>query len=193
MGGFVQAQRGLGKIADALGVGQFQIVHVFQRLHQIAALRYFTQRADHFVMILVSDQDDAEAVARETHRFQMHFGDQRTRGVDHVQAALLGLAAYFGRHAVRAENRPRAGRYFVEFLDKHRARGAQLLHHVLVMHNFLADINRRAVQIERNLHYVDSPDDAGAETTRLEQKDLLVRAVVRCERLKRHRGDWDQL
>jgi hypothetical protein len=59
------------------------------------------------------------------------------------------------------------------------------------VHDFLADVNRRAVKVQSNLDYIDSPDDTGAKTTGLEQKDLLVRAVIRCERLKRHRGNWD--
>src|ERR1039457_4827158 len=87
----------------------------------------------------------------------------------------------------------RARRDFVQFLDEHRAGSPQLLYHVLVVHDFLADVDRRTVQIQRNLDHIDSPDNTGAETTGLEQKNLLFRAVIRCERLKRHRDDKVQL
>jgi hypothetical protein len=51
------------------------------------------------------------------------------------------------------------------------------------MYDFLSNINRRAVQIQRDLDHVDGSHDTGAETSRLEQEDFLVRAVIRCERL----------
>ena len=143
----------------------------------------FTQRADHFVVVAVPDQYDAEAVAREPHRFQMHLGDQRTGGVDDVQIARLCLAPYRRRNAVGAENRPRPGGHFIKFFYKDRTGGTQLFHHMLVVHDLFADVHRSAVQIERNFHHVDRPDNPGAEAARLEQKYLLVRAVIRCERL----------
>src|SRR5581483_5884297 len=36
---------------------------------------------------------------------------------------------------------------------------------------------------------IDCPDDTGAESPRLEQKNLFFRAVIGCERLKRHIGN----
>jgi hypothetical protein len=54
---------------------------------------------------------------------------------------------------------------------------------VLVVDNFLADIDRRAVEVESNFDHIDGPDDTGAEAPRLQQKDLLLRAKIRCERL----------
>jgi hypothetical protein len=41
------------------------------------------------------------------------------------------------------------------------------------MHDLLAHINRRAKGIERNLHNVDCPDNAGTEAPRLEEKNPL--------------------
>ena len=49
------------------------------------------------------------------------------------------------RHAVGAENRPRAHRHFFQLFDEHRPRLAQFVHHVFVMHDFLADVDRRPV------------------------------------------------
>jgi len=46
------------------------------------------------------------------------------------------------------------------------------------------------IQIKSDLDDIDSPDDTGAETAWFEQIDLLLRAVIGCERLKRHKNGW---
>ena len=134
-------------------------------------------------MILVADQNDAETVAREPHGLQMHLGDQRAGGIDHFQMALRGLLANRGSHAVRAEDGPRTRRHFVQFLDEDGAGLAQFVHHVLVVYDFLAHVDRRTVEVERDLHHVDRPYDTGAKASRLEQKNLLIRADVGSKRL----------
>jgi hypothetical protein len=85
-----------------------------------------------------------------------------------------------------AEDGARARGDFVEFFYKDRAGFAQLLHHVLVVDDLFADVNRRAVEVKSDLDDVDGSDDTGTKASRLEQENLLVRAKIRCERLKRH-------
>ena len=75
---------------------------------------------------------------------------------------------------------------FVQFLHEDRAGFAQFLHNVLVVYDFFADVDRRAVEVESDFDDIDGPDHAGTKTSRLEQEDFLVRAKIRCERLKRH-------
>ncbi len=87
----VQAEGGLGKVADARRIGQFQMIDIFHGFHQVAAVRHLAQRSDDFVVVLVADQHNAEPVAREAYGFQMDFCDQRTSGVDDVQLALRSL------------------------------------------------------------------------------------------------------
>jgi hypothetical protein len=58
------------------------------------------------------------------------------------------------------------------------------------VHDFLADVNRPSVKLESDLYHVDSPHHTGAKSTRLEQKNLLFRAEIRCEGLKRHKNGW---
>ena len=84
---------------------------------------------------------------------------------------------------MRAEDGARPRGHFIQFLDENGSGGTQFFHDVFVVDDFLADIDRRAVEVERNFHDIDSPDDTGAETARLEQKNLILRAVIRCERL----------
>ena len=102
------------------------------------------------------------------------------------ETAFLALLANFRRDAVRAENGARAGRHFFQFLHEDRAHFAQFIDNMLVMHDFLAHVNRRAIEIERNLHHVDRAHHAGAKTARLEKINLLFSAGVRGDRFKWH-------
>ena len=47
---------------------------------------------------------------------------------------------------MRAEDRARARRHFVQFFDENRAGFAQLFDYVLVVDDFLADVDRRTVR-----------------------------------------------
>ncbi len=127
-------------------------------------------------MVLMADQDNGIALARELDRLQMNFGDQRTGGVNHFKIASPSVVAHGRRYAVSAENDPRPGRNLVQFLDKDRARAAQLIHNVPVMDDFLANINRRAVQIQRDLDHVDGADDTSAKPPWPQQDNLLGRS-----------------
>jgi hypothetical protein len=47
-------------------------------------------------MALMADEEDVVILARKTHRLAVDFGDQRTRGIDGVQRAILGLLHHHG-------------------------------------------------------------------------------------------------
>ena len=59
--------------------------------------------------------------------------------------------------------------HLVQFLDEHRALGHQILHHGLVVDDFMADIDRGAKPLDGPLDDLDRPVDAGAEAARLGQ------------------------
>src|SRR5580700_11207450 len=103
-------------------------------------------------MILMPDQYNARAIARESYGLQVHFGDQWASGVDYVELAFLSLLADGWRDSMRAED---------------GAGLAQFVNDVFVVDDFLAHVDRRAVKIERNFHHVDSPYYARAKATRL--------------------------
>jgi hypothetical protein len=50
----------------------------------------------------------------------------------------------------------------IEFLDKYCTKTRQAIHHETVVHNFVADVNRRAEQFKRTLNDFDRPVYAGA-------------------------------
>ena len=61
----------------------------------------------------------------------------------------------------------------VELLDEDRAALAQLLDHVLVVDDLLADVDRRAVQLERALDGLHGPVDARAVAAGRGEEKLL--------------------
>ena len=80
-----------------------------------------------------------------------------------------------GRHAVGREHGGRALGDLGLGLDEDRAPLAQLLDDVLVVHDLLAHVDGRAVQLERVLHRLHGAVDAGAVSARRREQQLLGR------------------
>ena len=74
--------------------------------------------------------------------------------------------------AVGAENNDGAFGNFIGFLDEYDAFVLQPLHHMRVMNDFMAHINRRAEFIERHFDDFDGAFNSGAKTAGLGQNDL---------------------
>jgi len=72
---------------------------------------------------------------------------------------------------VGAENRHGAVGNFIQRLDKDRAHALELLDHMTVVHDLVADIDRGAEFLERATDDLDRPYDARAETPRLSHKN----------------------
>ncbi len=124
-------------------------------------------------MACVSDEHDLAPALEMDRGLAMHFRHQRAGGVDGEEIALLGVLGHRLGYAVGGENhRPVGGRHLVEFLDEDRALPAQPLDHVFVVHDFVADIDRRAVFLERALDRVDRPHHARAEAARGAKQDF---------------------
>ena len=119
----------------------------------------------------VTDQHDLAALGRVAAALVVHLGDQRTGGVDHRQLPLGGQLLDPLGDPVGGEDGHRAGGDLVQFVDEHGAAGAQILHHVAVVHDFVTDIDRRAVFLQRPLDDFDRPLDTGTKTARLGQDD----------------------
>ena len=77
-----------------------------------------------------------------------------------------GLGVHGRRDAVRREHHGRALGHLVELLDEDRPAVLERVHHVLVVHDLLADVDRRAVEVERLLDRDDCAVDAGAVAAR---------------------------
>ena len=68
---------------------------------------------------------------------------------------------------MRAEHHGRALGYLGQILDEHRTLGAKIVHHVLVVHDLVAHVDRRPMQFQRTFHDLDRTVYAGAETARI--------------------------
>ena len=77
-----------------------------------------------------------------------------------------------------------SGIVVVELVDEDRAALAQLLHDVLVVHDLLAHVDRRAVELERALDGLHGAVDAGAVAARGGEEELLdgSAAIGQCRR-----------
>ena len=74
--------------------------------------------------------------------------------------------------AVGAEDGDSVRRDLGEILDKMRALGLEAFDHVLVVHDLMAHIDRRAVLLQGALDDLDGADHAGAKAARLSKYDL---------------------
>ena len=135
---------------------------------------------DDLVVVGVADQDDRVALARVADRLEVHLGDERAGRVDHAQPAPLGLLAHRRRDAVGAEDHGGVVGHLVQLVDEVRALGAQRLHHVAVVDDLLAHVDRRGAHLQRELDDVDRAVDAGAEAAGPGQHDLLQRKRWSC-------------
>ncbi len=78
-----------------------------------------------------------------------------------------GLLVHLGRDAVGREHDDGALGHLVGLLDEDRAALLERLHDVQVVHDLLADVDRRAVVLERVLDGLHRAVDAGAVAARL--------------------------
>src|SRR5690606_16221318 len=119
---------------------------------------------DHFGMALVADQQDAPLALVVTLDGGVHLLHERARGVHRDQLAVFGILVYGGGHAVGAENRDGSGRNFVQLLHENGALVAETLHHELVVHDFMTDVDGGAELLQRLFHDADGALHARAKT-----------------------------
>ena len=144
----------------------FEPIHGLHAIHHHGLRGRFARSAYNFLVVFVSDQDDGAAFAREFQRLQMHLGHQRASRVDYAQLPRLRLAAHRRRHAVRAEHQHSAFRHVFDGLHENCAVLAQPLDHVAVMHDFVVDVHRRPIGLQRQLDNVHGAHYASAEASR---------------------------
>src|SRR5438874_1340443 len=99
-------------------------------------------------MPAVADEDDAVAVADETQNLEMYFSYQRAGGIDFNELALFGLPAHVRRNSMRAVYNQTALRHFADVFDERHAARAKIVDHVLIVHDFMKHVNRRALELE---------------------------------------------
>ncbi len=130
----------------------------------------------------MADQNELAALADIALALVMHLGDQRAGRVQDRQRAGGGFFLDAFGDPMGAENGDRIRRHFGQVLDEAGAFGLEALHHMLIVHDLVAHIDRRAVFLQRPFDDLDGAHDTGAETARLGEyhfhQDLPVQRPV---------------
>ena len=162
----VDRQRGLGEPGHLGRVAHDDAGHVGGALHELDVLGGLAGGALDLLVALVADQQDVVVVAGEAARLVVHLGHQRAGRVDRLQRALGRLLVHHRRDAVGREHDRLPLGHLVELLDEDRAAGLEVRHDVLVVHDLLAHVDRRAVEVEGLLDRDHRAVDAGAVAAR---------------------------
>ena len=138
-----------------------------------------TRGALHLFVAGMADQHDLQALMGKPLNLAMHLGDQGTGGINGLQTAIGGLLPHGGRHPVRGEDHRGSGRHLAEFIDEERAAGLQVLHHMTVVHNLLAHIDRRSVGLQGLFDGDHGPVDPSTVSARCSDHDSSLRHCPR--------------
>ena len=79
---------------------------------------------------------------------------------------------YITGNAMRAENDDRPFRHLIQLFHKHRPFLPERIDDMAAMHDLMANIDRGAVLLERQIHNVDRPIDTGAKPTGIGKIDF---------------------
>ena len=152
-GSVLDRQRRLRDEAEGRRIGRIEANHVLLALDQRdRALGKLTHRADDLGMAGMADQEDVAAEPVVAHRLLVDLGDQRTGRVEIEQLAhACVLGNRFGDAVSREHHRAMAvvGGNLVQLLDEDSAAGLEPFDDVAVVDDLVADIDRRAVFLQR--------------------------------------------
>jgi hypothetical protein len=114
---------------------------------------------------MTDEQDFASALMLDF-SFPMHFGDQRTGGVNREEISLTrSFRDRFG-YAMGGENHRRVCvGDFIQFLDEHSALPFQIIDNIPVVHDLMPDIDGGTMKFQRLLDGIDGANDACAKST----------------------------
>ena len=150
----VHRERRLGDVGNPVRIGDLQVIDLGHRADQLDRLGRLAHRADDLLVALVSDQDDRIALGGVFARLGVHLGDQRAGRVQHVQLPLAAALVHLGGDSVGRQHHHGALGHVQLGVDEHGAAVGQLRHDVVVVHDLLAHVHRRAEVLEGALHRV---------------------------------------
>jgi hypothetical protein len=162
--GVIDGQGRLGDVRQVLRIADLKSLDISDRLDELNTLADLPERAFHFRVTRVADQNALRPVPVVPDDFGMDLGHQRAGGIENLQVAALGLGPYRQRDTVGAENNRGTIRDIRKILYKDRTFSAQILHDKPVMHHFVPDVDRGAKTRQREFDDVDGAIDTGTET-----------------------------
>ena len=171
-GGVGERERGLGRVGEPRGLGRGHRLGVGHALdQQDRAGCHLPHGADHLGMAGMADQQDGAPGLVVALDLAVHLGDQRAGGIGEQQAATARLGRDRLGHAMGGEDDQPILGHLVQLLDEHGTQPAQLVHHMAVVDDLVADIDRCPVLAQGGLDHVDGALDAGAEAARPGEQD----------------------
>ena len=140
------------------------ILNTFNEINAALLVAVLSHGAFYFRVTFMPDENRFRAFFTGARHLHMYFGHQRTSGIKDFQAAIFGFLTYCLRHSVGGENDYRAVRHFTEFFHENGTAFTQAVHHKTVMYDFVAYINRRTMNFQRQFNNTDGTIDAGTKT-----------------------------
>src|SRR3954470_4262299 len=134
-------------------------------------------------MAAMTDHDDLAALLAHPCDLDVHFRHQRARRIEDAQTARLGVLPHRLGHAVSAEYPRATRRHLGQVFDEYRTLHPQIVDDVLVVDDFVPNIDRRPMDLQRTLDDLDGTVHAGAEAARLRKNDT----HIECSRFRRLR------
>ena len=159
-------------------VGYWRVVRQIERsdvvlgLHQSDRLGDLPHRPFDLRMAGVADENKPASLRHVTLALIVHLGDQRTGRVKDRKLARRGLFLDAFGDTMSAEDGDGVRRNLGEILDEMSALGLQALNDVLVVDDFVAHVDRRAIFLQSALDDLYGADHAGTETAGLSENYL---------------------
>src|SRR6266478_1199593 len=115
----------------------------------------------------MADQNQGPSLRHIALALIVDLGHQRAGGIEHRQAAGRGLFLDAPGHPMGAKYRDRVRRYFRQILDEDGTLVLEAFNDVFVVHDFVADIDRRPILLKGALDDLDRTHDAGTKAAGL--------------------------
>ena len=130
------------------------------------------QRAFDFGMAGMANQNHTAPSQGVALHLLVHLGHQRAGGVQLTQPQRLGFVRHAARHTMGAEDDPGFGGQPRQIVDEDRALLAQAVHHVAVVHDLVAHVDRRSKLFQSPLHHEHGALNARTKATRIGDHDV---------------------
>jgi hypothetical protein len=117
----------------------------------------------------MAHQNDLTAKLHVPRSLFVDLGDERAGGIEIEQVQGFGMGRHRFGHAMSRKDHRCFGAfgYLIELLDENRAFFPQPVHHIAIVDDLMAHIDRRAVPLERHHDHLNGAVDPGAKSTRV--------------------------
>ncbi len=126
----------------------------------------------------MTDEQDVLALFDLPFGLAVNLTHQWAGGVDIQHLAPFGFCRDRFGHSMRAEHDRCVVRHLVEFLDEDRALRLQAVDDITIVHDFMPDIDRGTVFLQRTLDDLDGAVDPCTEAARRRDQELEGQARI---------------